>query len=316
MLKKCPLHIAIIASCSLIALSLPARAVDISFGGTVLFNWWNPAWNNRKIIMYSPDLQVMPSTNAPLYSIIQSYNYGPDLTVRFLRNWEIGASFRYSQGETTAANPSLSPYTGRQRFGISYDLYDTYARAGYYVLEFLMPYAGLRVEFLDSETEFDQVRLLIPYNIIHADMKGDMLKFTPELGLHFTVPLSSFFTFIFDFSGTFQSGTDRFDYQNIIDQWKLRFDFPPIPVGRFYAIGCSTLAAFKLNIPKIDTSISLGGHYRLLRYIQKTSDRSFFDLDKSLDHTYGITCSIEYTFSTEKNRGKRLWIPHPEYPSR
>jgi hypothetical protein len=300
----------------LIALPLPARAVDISIGGTVLFNWWNPAWNNGKILMYSPDLLRLPVSNAPRYSIIQSYNYGPDLTLRFLRNWEIEASFRYSRGETSASGPSLFPYPGRQRFVISYDLYDIYARAGYYVLEFLMPYAGLRVEFLDNKTEFDQVKLIMVYNIIHASMKGEMLKFTPELGLHFAVPVSSFLTFIFDFSGTFQSGTDRYDYQNIIDQWKPRFNFPPIPVGRYYAVGCSTLAAIKFNIPKIDTSISLGGHYRLLRYIQKTSDRSFFNLDGSLDHTYGITCSVEYTFSTEKNSRKRLWIPHPEYPSR
>ncbi len=316
MLKIGPLFIAIIASWLLLALPLPARAVDISIGGTVLFNWWNPAWNNGKMLLYSPDLSIQQITNAPRYSIIQSYNYGPDLRLRFLRYWEIAASFRYSEGNTSASGLSLVPNPGRQLMAISYDLYDIYASAGYYLLEFLMPYAGLRVELLKNETEFDQIRPIMVYNITHASMEGEILKFTPELGLHIAVPLSSFFTFVFDFSGTFQSGTDRFDYKNIFDQWQPRFNFPPIPVGRYYAIGCSTLAAFKFNIPKIDTSISLGGHYRLLRYIQKKGDRSFFDLEGSLDHTYGITCSIEYTFSTGKNHDNRLWVPRPEYPSR
>lgn len=306
----------IIASCFLTALPLPARAVDISIGGSVLFNWWHPAWNNGKMLLYSPDLMIIPVSNSPRYRIIQSYNYGPDLAIRFLRNWEIAASFRYSRCDTSAAGPSVFPEPGIQLFDISYKLYDTYARAGYYVLEFLMPYAGLRVEVFDSKIDFNQVRPVVVYNVIHAGMTGEILKFTPELGVHFAVPASSYVTFIFDLSGTFQSGSDRFEYQNLFEKWKLRFNYATIPDGRFYAIGCSTLAALKFNIPKIDTSISLGGYYRLLRYIQKNSDRSMFDLDRSLDHTYGLTCSIEYTFSTGKNSGKRLWIPHPEYPSR
>lgn len=299
----------------MLALYPPAHAVDINIGGSVLFNWWNPAWNNGKIILHSPDLLKIPFSNWPVYRITPSYCYGPDLSIRFLRNIDVAASFRYSQSDMTGSGPSLFPNIGTQKVTVSYDLYDIYARAGYYVLEFLMPYAGLRVELVNTTIEFDQLKPTVVYNMTHAGMKGEILKFTPELGLHFAVPLSSFFTFIFDCSGTFQSGSDKLTYLNMFDQWKPQFNFSPIPNGRFYAVGCSSLMAFKFNIPKIDTSISLGGYYRLLSYMQKTQDRSMFVINGFLDHTYGITCSVVYTFSTSKSSGKRVWIPRPSYPS-
>jgi hypothetical protein len=316
-LKQRPFPIAVIVTFLMLAAYPQARAVDISIGGGVLFNWWNPAWNNRKIVLYTPDMYKASFSNWPMYPVNVSYCYGPDISIRFLRNIELSASFRYSRSDMTGAGPSLFPNRGRQQITVSYDLYDTYARAGYYVLGFLMPYAGLRVELIKNHIDFDQFGYTsgLILNMTHASMKGEMLKFTPEVGLHCAVPLSSFFTLIYDVACTFQSGSDTQEYLNMIDQKNPQLDLPPIPTGRYYAVGCSSLLALKFSIPKIDTSISAGGYYRLLGYIQKSRDRGLFDLDGSLDHTYGASCSVSYTFSTGKNKDKRVWIPQPSYPA-
>ena len=311
--------ISFIVSALIFALHPQARAVDISIGGGTLFNWWNPPWNNRKIVLYTPNIYTLSLSDWPTYPVNASYCYGPDLSIRFLRNIEISASFRYSRADMTGGGPSLVPNAGHQQITIAYDLYDTYARAGYYVLDFLMPYAGLRVELVKDTIDFSQFGYPMgspTFNLTVASMKGEMLKFTPELGLHFTVPLSSFFTFLYDISFTFQSGNEKHDYLVMIDHWKPMLDTPPIPTGRYYAAGVSTLLALKFNIPKIDTSISAGGYYRLLNYFQKRGDRGLFNFDQSLDHTYGVTLSVTYTFSTAKHTDRSIWMPRPSYPAR
>ena len=261
----------------------------------------------------------MSFSDWPTYPVNASYCYGPDLAIRFLRNIELSASFRYSRADMTGGGPSFVPNAGHQQITIAYDLYDTYVRAGYYVLEFLMPYAGLRVELVKDTIDFSQFGYPMgspPVNLTVASMKGKMLKFTPELGLHFMVPLSSFFTFLYDISFTFQSGNEKHDYLVLIDHWKPMLDLPPISPGRYYAAGVSTLLAFKFNIPKIDTSITAGGYYRLLNYFQKKGDRGLFNLNQSLDHTYGVTLSVTYTYSTAKHQDKSVWMPRPSYPAR
>jgi hypothetical protein len=315
-LNKPPILIAVLATLLCLAFPFQARAVDLSVGGTALFSWWDPAWSNGKMIIYTPDLIKIPDNYAPRYKILQSYLYGPDLSIRFLRNFEISTSFRYAQEKTEGTGWGYVPQPGRRKIEMSFDRYDVYARAGYYVLDCIMPYAGLRVELLKQKVEYTQASYYFMLYYMHASLKGETLKFTPEIGLHFAIPASPFFTFLVDCAVIFQSGSDTLKYQNMYDQWKYQFSYAPIPVGKYYAAGCNLAIAARINIPTINTSFTVGAQYRMLGYIQNTKDRGLFNLNGAIDHSGGITCSAMYTFSLADRKGKGVWMPYPSYPSR
>src|SRR4030042_4655663 len=102
--KKISLLIAVASVLVMIASPRPALAVDISFGGSVICTWWNPAWNNGRLILYPPDNVKFVDSHAPKYPVIQNFKYGPDLSIHFLRAWEIASSLRYGQASTKGGN--------------------------------------------------------------------------------------------------------------------------------------------------------------------------------------------------------------------
>jgi hypothetical protein len=290
-----------------------AEAVEIGVGGTVLFNWWNPAWNNGRFVLYSPERIKIIDTHAPKYPIMQQFMYGPDISIRFLRNWEICPSFRYGTSSTSGANMSIYPF-GYRVLKISIKRHDIYANAGYYILEYLKIFIGLRAEIFDYNTNYRHLDFggTTP-NFFIVNVEGKLLHFTPELGIHFAVPVTRLFTFLCDISGTFMSGSDKSKYKNAYDRNGPNFAFSKIPTARYYAVGCNASLALQINIPVIDTSVSLGGYYRVTRYIQKTTDRGLFDYDSSHDHNFGASCSASYNFTFNSHQQPRLWMPRPEY---
>ena len=292
---------------------LLAKPVDFSIGGTALYNWWNPAWNNRKLVLYTPEIRKVVDTHAPQYTVMRQFLYGPDISIKFLQNWELSPSFQYGESSTQGGGFALYPDLVYRTLTINIKQYKIYTSIGYYFLEYFKCYLGLRVEIINNSINYKHLESKFPLNIFFLGIDTKTLHVTPEAGFNVIVPISALISFMCSLSGTFQSGSNRSDYKKSYDRYGPKFNFRKIPRDIYIAVGGNTSLAFKINIPAINTSLTLGAYYRMLKYFQKNHDRGLFDLDGSYDHNYGFMCSIAYTLSFGKRKKQRLWIPHPNY---
>jgi hypothetical protein len=306
---------------------LHAKPVDVSIGGTALYNWWNPYWNNHKIVIQTQDLRRVVDTRAPRYSVIQQFLYGPDVSIKFLGNWEISPSFQYGEASTKGGNVAfypmnMFPFLNPMYRTISMEIkqYDIYSSFGYYFLKYFKCYLGLRVDIINNSISYKHLDLnpLFPPNELFVlEMYMKTLHITPEAGFNIILPISDTVSFICAVSGTFQSGSNRSDYGKTYSIDGLMFNpkinFRSILRDIYLAAGCNTSMAFKITIPVVNISVTMGGYYRMLRYFQTNHNRGVFDLDGSYEHKYGFAYSVAYTFSFGQRKIQNLWIPRPNY---
>ena len=213
-LKKNSLLIAVTVALITGTRQLQARPVDLSIGGTASFNWWDPPWNNRKLVLYTPDMLKIPDKNAPHYSIMQQFLYGPDVSIKFMQNWEISPSFRYGQSSTEGSGFALYPDLAYRTLTYDIKQYKIYTSIGYYFLEYFKCYLGLRAELFNYSIQYKHLQKTTPLDIYSTAIKGNTLQFTPEAGIDVIVPFSNIFVMIYSLSGMLQSGSDKAEYKN------------------------------------------------------------------------------------------------------
>jgi hypothetical protein len=290
-----------------------ASANELNIGATFLYNQWAPVWNNRKIIIYPPPYYFkFKDTHAPHYSDIRQYKYGPDLSITFMHCWEFISSFKYGIASTNGANLSVMPDPINRKITINVTQYDTYASIGYFLHEYLKIFGGLRFELYKYSMSYKHMQFL-PIELIIVPIKGKLLNFSPEIGLHVCLPITHIFHFLINFSWIFQSGSDKIKFKIAYSTNGSLTMFPNYPTGRYYAVGFNLSPAFRVHIPKINTFLTIGGYYRLLRYIQKSSEQSLFNINNALDQNFGFTCSLSYCFNFGERIKPRVWIPRPNY---
>jgi hypothetical protein len=290
-----------------------ANAEDISIGGTALYQWWRPAWNNGKIITYSQQSPQSIDYTFPLFPVFRQFRYGQSQSIKFQRNWELSPEFFYGKTSGNTNGAGFGPGPLYRTVAISIIEYDMHASIGYYVLNYLKVFAGLRVELVNTDITYNHIASMP--ELFHIGLKGETLNFTPELGVHFIVPVTEIIGFMLDLSGTFQSGSEKKNYSanNIYhyDLSGLKSEFFRIPRAQYRAIGGNSFLSIKINIPKTDVSLIAGAYYRVLRYYQKNSERSLFIMNRSLDHTYGLSLTATYLFSIDTQRHRKIWMPRP-----
>lgn len=286
--------------------------MEIRIGGSVLFNWWNPYWSNGTLLIYHPEFNKIIDRHAPRYPSLREIKYGPDIAMKFLRQWELSPSYHYATCSVSGGNTILFPYQAFRRIDIDIKHHDVYVTLGYYFFDFLKLFAGLRFELLKHTYRYRHMDFE-KYELFHTKMEGQTLNFTPEVGVNFTAKLSSIFAMLFSLSGTFQSGMETGEYRNSWGAYGPDFLMSKIPTARYYALGCNTSLAVRADIPVINTSIVLCGYYRILGYMQKSSDQGVFILDKSIDNNYGFSLSASYIVSFDEHTRRRVWVPRPEY---
>lgn len=260
--------------------------------------------------MYNPEMYKVVDTHFPRYSPLSYFNYGPDVTIRFLRNWEISAAFRYGQVSTKGANFAFLPVAVYRKIKNDIKVYDIYGSIGYTIIEYLGIFVGMRTELFNTVSYYKHIELT-EANVYITTIKGKTLNFTPELGVTIPIKISDFFSILITASGTFQSGSEKNEFKRSYDKWGPQQVFTRIPTGRYYALGANASAGVTVTIPKTSISVSLGGFYRYHKYYQKKIDRGFFVFEGSDDHTLGAVCSAEYTFSFGNENRHKVWIPRP-----
>ncbi len=300
----------------ILPIPLPAEGVDIEIGATTAYNRWDPAWNNEKIIMYPPDMIKIVDTNAPSYPPLEFASYGPHLAVRFAGQWELSSSFHYGFVSTKGGGVALIPDLVYRRFKYAIKLYDVHAGLSYLLFDMMKLFAGVRTEITDYTVSYRHSRLYLPVEVFRTTMEGRSLHFTPEIGIGVVVPISPILGIHASLAGTFQSGSQKANYKNSFSQSGPEFKMQRIPAARYYGIGLNSSISLRCAIPVINTTISFGGFYRLLRYMQKSSRRGIHDLDGSLDQIFGCSASVSYHFSFAEKKSHRVWIPRPRYDQR
>ena len=295
------------------ASAFQADAEDISIGGTALYQWWRPAWNTGKIIFYSQQSPPIIDYTFPSFPVFRQFRYGPSLSIKFLRNWEISPEFTYGKTSGNTNGASIAPDPLYRKVAISIVEHDMHASIGYYALDFLKVFAGLRVELVNTDITYNHISSMP--ELFHIGLKGETLNFTPELGVHFIVPVTGIISLMLDLSGTFQSGSEKkyYNMNNIyhFDLSGFKLDFFRIPRAQYRAIGGNSFLSVKINIPESDVSLIAGAYYRVLRYFQKNSERGLFIMNRSLDHTYGLSLTAAYLFSIDTHRHRKIWMPRP-----
>ncbi len=264
------------------------------------------------MILYTPEIYRITDSHFIQYPPLTFFRYGPDLKIKFLRRWEITAAFRYGQVTTKGGNYGFLPSPVYRTIKNNIKYYDIYGSAGYFFLDYLSLFVGLRTELCTTLSYYKHADPLNA-DIYVSRIKEKMLNFTPEIAINVSVPVSEIFTCILVISGTFQSGSEKSEFKNGFSKNGLQSNFAKIPTGRYYALGGTASCSVAVTIPKTTLSLSLGGYYRILGYFQKKSDRGFFALDGSHDHTLGAVCSVAYTFSFGRENKQRVWIPRPNY---
>lgn len=171
----------------------------------------------------------------------------------------------------------------------------------------------MRAEIIDFTVEYTHLEITATGDLFRTTMEGRSLHFTPELGLGAAIQISPVFGIHASVAGTFQSGSSKAEYNDSFHLKGPELGMQRIPAARYYATGISTHLALRFTIPRIDTTISISGYYRLLRYMQKTSRQGIHALDGSLDHLTGFYITVSYRFSFGENKSREVWIPRPRY---
>lgn len=294
----------------LYALFQNASANELNIGASFLYNQWAPAWNNGKMVLHSPNYIDFYDSHAPRYNRISQYKYGPDVSIKFMRFWEIMSSFRYGSASTAGANFSIYPDLNKRKITFNITQYDTYANVGYYILEYLKIFAGLRFELNNFNNSYRHIGLFTK-EMIYVPIKGKSLHFLPEIGVQGCIPIFDIFNLLINVSGIFMSGSEKMNFKYPLAIRSNQFTFPKYPTERYYALGFGSSIAFRLRIPKINTFFTVGGYYRFLKFMQKTSDRGLFVMNNALDQNYGFLCSLSYCFTFGERTRPDVWIPRP-----
>jgi hypothetical protein len=290
-----------------------ASAGGVEIGITGGYNFWNPAWNNGKIMIYPPDMLKWEDRFAPRYPVITYFSFGPDVSVQFLRRWEFSGSFRYGTMSTGGKGPAIMPDPLLRDFEFTIKNYDVHGSISMYFRDWIKAFAGMRAEIIDYSVEYSHIEISLPSDFFRTTMEGRSLHFTPEIGLGTILQITPIFGINASIAGTFQSGSSKSEYKNSYSLKQLELGMQRIPTARYYALGMNTCLTFRFTIPRIKTTISLAGYYRLLRYVQKTSEQGIHVLDGSFDHLAGFCATVSYRFSFGERTSRRVWIPRPYY---
>jgi hypothetical protein len=312
LIKNKPLLIFSVAVIIAATSASAGHATDMSIGGTAQYQWWYPAWNNGKMIITSPDQIRFEDNLAPSYPVFRQFRYGPSLSIRFLNDWEISIGFRYGQISGSAASFGFVPDPIWRKMDMTAGRYDVSADAGYYLFSFFKIFVGLEAEIFKASVKYDHISMAGSNNFYHSKIEDTTLNFTPELGVHFTVPLAAIICIEYNLSLAFQSGSEKIEFKKAFEPRGPVLSQIKIPHARYYAIGPHTSLLLKINIPKSGVSITTGAIYRLLSYIQKKSDRGMYVLNGSLEHDFRPVITASYGFSVEDRKKRSIWIPRPE----
>lgn len=284
--------------------------VDLSIGAVTWYSWWQPAWHDgrqkNQLVGGSPspyvesilDMDDYPWGRVPLVSPVVSLNFFKRVSI---------ASY-YMYGWTTLESQGAARFMQlypQIRFPVNYirmkrDItkWESDTTLGVVLNRYLRLIAGFKYHGYS----FDQRQRLVPYgtpSLVYTEQRlvSTTRNYGPGLGLGLNLPLVGGLYLMVNGTGVVLWGRERASMKWVV---LLPGGSPPIqymPRGRFISYGGTVSTSLAYYIDAINTTLSLGFRYQVLRYRQLDGDVSFDKINGRYDHFLGITCSAVYTFN-------------------
>ena len=320
----------------IVSATLPrgAEGATASIGGNFYYMAWQPPWSDGTTFMVPQYMAFMGFLSPTVGDLVRWRNSiririndykpihgpmaGPSLTVNFAERWSISTVFLAGRFIASSTGPvfrgaadTLSPYlptgsdpvmlltTHYRRVIVRYDSDTTAACA-------LNRYVRLFAGFKYQGYQYDESMDYLANNGGGLIAKGNARfhSFGGGLGLGLSLPLAAGLYANLNFSGLCLYGIASYDFDRQY-LYIVSGSLFPIPAQfsgeRYWSAGGNSTLSLSYLIEPANVTLSLGFRYQALYYFwQANNPKGFLDYYGRLDHSYGGTFSIIYSFGAKK----------------
>ncbi|MBN1534521.1 MAG: hypothetical protein JXA20_17745 [Spirochaetes bacterium] len=278
-----------------------ARAVTLSVGGNLWYNWWIPAFKEGKLesMVYAPSVPYLAYRFSDSRDIgsTSTVTGGPALSVRIdrfsLSTVLVYANYRVrNNGLTRSRNYILYPALPASAAAAYVESYlsirrwDSDTTLSYSLTPVMSLLLGLKVQSYSLKSRTAD----LVSGIVKAS--DDFITVGPGLGLGLTIPLVSDLFLICN-TTVFLLWSRQEASKNIMVPSGVVIYFDD---GSYFGLGTTVMVAGAYVLSSVNTTLALGLRYQLLWY-RSLDDRSgTVNVDRKMDHNCGITLSAIYTF--------------------
>ncbi len=270
----------------------PARAgSSLGIGFTTWYNWWLPYWKNISAgPMTSTDRNVRPN-----------FLYGPMIAIKLPRHVRISSMFMmgdydikqngyffYSNIIPMKGVSTMRRYDSDTSLGVS-----------------LNRYVSINFGFKYSKYAFKEKSGFATMGTIKEKTYND---YSPALGLGVTVPLYKTSLFmLFNLSGIYCFS--NVNVKSILLSYSSNGGISVLrgtpSTYHFGKAGLNTTLSFAYYLEPADMTFMIGYRYQALMLVIRDNSFGNGNTLKKIDHFYGITAGVMYTFDFDKLSGKK-----------
>lgn len=265
------------ALCAVILSPLKLGATTISIGGTAWFTWWDASWTKES---FSPDFRVKPN-----------FLYGPAISLSLPKGVTISSLLQ--QGKFKAKQTTLVP-TGAGLFEVTDNRntwrLDSDSHISFAVTDFFRILVGFKYTYY-----YYSIKSF--WGVLYLWGKIWYNEYAPALGLSFNIHLVQNLYLVIQSSVIYNFSVRKQDqYMVFIDTSGPQLLPSPSTVNE-NRIGSNSSLMFAYHIEPANITFSLGGRYQLYKALKKSA----YSDPKYMDHFYGVTASVMYTFHATHN---------------
>ncbi len=292
-----------------LTISSQARAVTLSVGVNLWYNWWHPAWSSRtdELTFDAPNplpppfrLNGFQFADSPDVRASSAFAYGPALSAR-IGPVSVSTVFMYayydfsSQGTAVLRNyfvsiPGLATISAQ--YGsttINVKRWDSDTTMSYTLTPVFSLLLGLKIQNYG-----------IDFRTIAID--STLMTFTssfftagPGIGIGITYPLVGDVYLIWN--NTFFVLWSRQSAETVLVSNGTITNFDD---GKYLNLGGTSTLSLAYVFSPIRTTLALGVRYQVLWYRTQDDRTGILNVDRSFDHYYAVTFSAIYTFDLSR----------------
>ncbi len=329
------IFIIIIASA---ALPRGAEGATASIGGNVYYMAWQPPWADGTTFLVPHYFSFMQFAGSPSladllrwsksirfrindYKQIHGPMAGPSLSVSFAGRWSLSSVFLAGRFIANSAGPVASgfteivyPYlpTGSDPNALLIShyrrvitRYDSDTTAACALNRYVRLFAGFKYQGYEYDESMDY--LASNDGGLIASGSARFHSFGGGLGIGLSLPLAAGLYAGINLSGLCLYGIASYDFDRQF-MYATSGQIFPIPSQfsgeRYWSAGGNSTLSLAYQFEKAGVTLSLGFRYQALYYFwQANNPQGFLDYFGRLDHSYGGTFSIVYSFGRKREEG-------------
>jgi hypothetical protein len=288
-----------------LASSSMARAVTLSVGANLWYNWWIPSFRlgHLESVADGPNSSPPPDrylaysfTDARDADTLSTVTGGPALSIRIDR-FSLSTVLVYayygdrSGGISTGRNyfllPAWSPaaYASYGQSYLTIRRWDSDTTLSYSLTPMVSLLLGLKIQSYQLKA-----RTASPAGVTKSSDR--FLTAGPGLGAGLTIPLVSDIFLIWNNTG-FVLWSRQDASKNVLMPLGLVNYYDD---GSYIGLGVTSAIAGAWVLPSVSTTLALGFRYQMLWYRRLDDRPGFVNIDRKIDHNLGLTFSAIYTF--------------------